>query len=36
MLKEMNDHISLVVQRCILREKKDEIRKQVVRSKYSV
>ena len=30
MLKEMNDHMSVVIQRCILREKKDEVRKQVV------
>lgn len=35
MLKEMNDHISIVVQRQIIREKKDHIRKQVVQSKYS-
>jgi hypothetical protein len=36
MLKEMNDHITVVVQRCILKEKKDEVRKQVVQSKYSL
>ena len=35
LLKEINDHITIIVARTIFREQKEQVRKQIVQSKYS-